>query len=120
MRPVNATAFKNLLRDLDGIQEVGLPSFCMGLTPNSCVRNGPGTAGLPITLGGVSVDAGDIVVGDRDGVVIIPQSRSTEIIEKLTAVRAAEAELEVQIRNGLYQIDSVRDLMNSDKTQYID
>ena len=41
-----------LMRDIDGILPVGLPAFCMGITPNSCTRNGPGTAGMPVVMGG--------------------------------------------------------------------
>ena len=45
-----------LARDLAGIVGVGLPVYCAGLTPNSPVRNGPGTVGLPVVLGGVAID----------------------------------------------------------------
>ena len=45
-----------LMRDIDGILPVGLPAFCRGITPNSCTRNGPGTAGMPVVMGGICVD----------------------------------------------------------------
>ena len=64
-----------LVRDLVGILDVDIPVYCAGLTANSPARDGPGTVGLPIVLGGVRVDSGDIVVGDHERVVIVPLCR---------------------------------------------
>jgi len=90
-----------LARDMAGILAVGLPLFCAGLTPNSPVRNGPGTVGLPVVLGGVTVEAGDVIVADNDGVVVIPLARAADVLAQLDAVRAAEAALEAKVKAGL-------------------
>ena len=84
------------------------------------VRNGPGTVGLPVVVGGVSVQAGDIAVGDRDGVVIVPQDRLAQVQESLKEVLAAEDELARKVRLGLKNIEPVQELMNSDRTEYLD
>src|SRR3984957_5963479 len=89
------------VRDLRGLRSVGLPCYAAGLTPNSPARNGPGTVGLPIVVGGVAVSAGDIVLGDEDGVVIVPAARIEETIARLPAVRAAEADLDAKVKAGL-------------------
>lgn len=89
------------VRDIPGIRSVGLPCFCVGVTPNSPAREGPGTMGFPIVVGGVAVAAGDIVIGDQDGVVVVPFDRIDSVIEKLPMVRAAEAELDAQVKGGL-------------------
>ena len=47
-----------LVRDLDDLETVGLPTFAMGVTPNSPQRRGPGSVGLPIVCGGVTVGLG--------------------------------------------------------------
>ena len=74
-----------LVRDLDDLETVGLPIFAMGVTPNSPQRRGPGSVGLPIVCGGVSIATGDIVVGDRDGVVVVPRARIEETLERSRA-----------------------------------
>jgi len=51
-----------VVRDLTGINSVGIPVFARGICPNSPWKNGPGSVGLPIVIGGVTVKAGDIVV----------------------------------------------------------
>ena len=64
-----------LVRDAMGIRHVGLPVFCRGVTPNSPVRNGPGTVGFPVVVGGVQVESGDIIAADSEGVVDLIRDR---------------------------------------------
>ena len=81
-RNLGARAFvtDGAVRDVAGIETVGLPCFAAGVTPNSPARNGPGLVGLPIVAGGVAVAAGDVVIGDADGVVVVPYGRVAEVI----------------------------------------
>ena len=88
------------VRDLPGIRDVGLPCYAAGVTPNSPAKNGPGTAGLPVVVAGVTVGPGDIVVGDEDGVVVVPHARIAEVIERLEVVKAAEAEMLARVQGG--------------------
>src|SRR5262249_52510056 len=53
---VAAIVVDGMARDLDGILAAGLAVFARGITPNSCVKNGPGNVGLPIVAGGVAID----------------------------------------------------------------
>jgi len=89
-----------LARDKAGIVATGLPMFCRGIQPNSPAMNGPGVVGAPVTLGDVHVNPGDIVVGDADGVVIVPRDRAEQVLERLAAIRAAEARAEAAVRDG--------------------
>jgi 4-hydroxy-4-methyl-2-oxoglutarate aldolase len=108
-----------LVRDLVGILAVGLPVYCAGVTANSPARNGPGTVGLPVVMGGVSVASGDIVVGDRDGVVIVPLDQAEAVLAKLTDVRAAEASLEAKVKGGLEVPDFISAIMDSSRVEEI-
>jgi 4-hydroxy-4-methyl-2-oxoglutarate aldolase len=90
-----------LVRDTPGIRAVGLPCFAAGVTPSSPAKTGPGSVGLPVVVGGVAVEAGDIVVGDEDGVVVVPHALIDATIARLTGVRAAEAALEAEVKAGL-------------------
>lgn len=113
MKNNGAAAFvtDGLVRDTPGIIGVGIPCFAAGVTPNSPAKTGPGTVGLPIVLGGVAVDAGDIVVGDRDGVVIVPRIRIAETLEHLEQVRKLEAGLEAKVKAGLKKADIVDSIL---------
>jgi 4-hydroxy-4-methyl-2-oxoglutarate aldolase len=103
-RGVAALVTDGLVRDLDDLETVGVPTFAMGVTPNSPQRRGPGSVGLPIVCGGVAVGAGDIVVGDRDGVVVVPRARIEETLKSLDRVKAAEAATLKRVRAGLKEL----------------
>jgi len=104
-----------LVRDLAGILSVGLPTYCAGVTPNSPARNGPGTVGHPIVVGGVAVASGDIIIGDLDGIVVVPQAQAAAVLAKLADVRAAEAALEAKVKAGLQVPDFVQAILDSDR-----
>ena len=93
-----------LVRDLDDLETVGLPIFAMGVTPNSPQRRGPGSVGLPIVCGGVTVASGDVVVGDRDGVVVVPRGRIDETLKNLERVKTIEAATLERVRGGLKEL----------------
>ena len=117
---VAAIVTDGMARDRDGIVPVGLPVFARGITPNSCVRSGPGKVGFPIVCGGVAVQAGDIVLGDRDGVVVIPQAELATVVARLDDIRRMEEETQAKIRAGMAHLDSIAQLLESDKTLYVD
>ncbi|MCP5266335.1 MAG: RraA family protein [Burkholderiaceae bacterium] len=93
------------VRDTRGIRGVGLPCFASGVSPNSPARNGPGTVGEPIVVGGVTVCTGDLIVADEDGVVVIPRAQIGSAAKRLDIVRRNEAALEARVKAGLRQFD---------------
>ena len=103
MRNKGVAAFvtDGMARDRAGIIATGLPLFARGVTPNSPALNGPGTVGGTVVLGGVHVSPGDIIVGDADGVVVVPQARAADVLESLKRIRTAEAAMEQQVKEGL-------------------
>lgn len=117
---VAAIVIDGMARDSYGIVPVGLPVFSRGITPNSCVRSGPGRVGLPIVCGGMAIQAGDIVLGDRDGVVVIPQGSATEVAAQLDDIRRLEEETQKKIRAGMGHLPAIEDLLKSDRVAYVD
>lgn len=71
-----------VVRDVKGIKELRFPVFCKGTTVAASGKAGVGELNVPISCGGVSVNPGDIIVGDADGVVVIPKVREDEILKK--------------------------------------
>jgi 4-hydroxy-4-methyl-2-oxoglutarate aldolase len=117
---VAAIVVDGMARDSTGIVPVGLPVFARGITPNSCVRSGPGRIGLAVVCGGVAVEAGDVVLGDRDGVVVIPQGQLEAVVAALDEIRRMEEETQAKIRAGMTHLPSVEALLASDKVAYVD
>lgn len=119
-RGIAALITDGMARDAAGIVNAGLPVFARGVTPNSCVRNGPGRIGLPIVCGGVAVESGDVIAGDEDGVVVVPRALVENVTRRLADVIRAENALQARIAKGLGVLDSVAELMASDRVRYLD
>jgi len=85
------------VRDGAIIEKLGVPVFARGLTPAGPFKNGPGTIGEPVALGGVVVNPGDIVVADDDGVIVIPPHRADEALTAVEAIVAREADLDAEV-----------------------
>lgn len=122
MRNCGASGFvtDGPMRDYAGIVKVGLPVWCAGLTPASPHMSGPGSVGTPIQIGGQQVETGDMIVADRDGVVVVPFERLDEVIANLERVRAAERAQDEKIAAGMRCPDWVGDLLASDKVSVTD
>ncbi|MCX5600304.1 RraA family protein [Streptomyces phaeochromogenes] len=85
------------VRDGAIVEKLGVPVFARGLTPAGPFKNGPGTIGEPVALGGVVVNPGDIVVADDDGVIVIPPHRAEEALTAVEAIVAREADLDAEV-----------------------
>jgi 4-hydroxy-4-methyl-2-oxoglutarate aldolase len=109
-----------MARDSEGLIGVGVPLFSRGITPNSCVKSGPGRVGLPIVAGGVAIESGDVLVGDRDGVVVVPQRLLDHVIVRVEAIREAEKKVVAAVAAGLTQMESMAALLKSDRVRYVD
>ena len=114
-RGIRGLVTDGLVRDIAGVLAVGLPVYCAGITANSPVRNGPGTVGLPVVLGGVTVASGDLVIGDNDGIVIVPRDQIGIALRKLPDIRTAEAALEAKVKGGLEVPDFIQAILDSDR-----
>lgn len=88
------------VRDADDIEAMEFPVFSRGLCISGTSSIEGGTMNEPIVIGDVIVHPGDIIVGDRDGVVLVPQSRIEEAIEGATAREAREESIREQLRQG--------------------
>lgn len=109
-----------VVRDAAGIREVGLPVFARGLNPNSPFKDGPGEINLPVSCGGVAVHPGDVVVGDEDGVVVVPQADVRTVLDALPKIRAKEARMAQDIAAGRLIPEWVREALAAKGCQIIE
>jgi 4-hydroxy-4-methyl-2-oxoglutarate aldolase len=115
-----AIVIDGVARDTPGIRAVGLPFFCRGITPNSCAASGPGTVGEPVVVGGVTVNPGDVVVGDCDGVVIVPQAQAEAVLARLDQVKVAEATMDAKVAEGLGVSARISELIEEGRVRFLD
>lgn len=85
------------VRDISVIEKLNFPVFAKGITPKGPYKDGPGEINFPISCGGVKISPGDILVGDADGIVVIPHRDLKFILEKVKE----KAKTEYKIIQGL-------------------
>jgi 4-hydroxy-4-methyl-2-oxoglutarate aldolase len=80
-RQVGGLAIDGCVRDSAEIIEMGFPIFCRGTCMRGTVKKTLGSVNHPVLFGDVVVNPGDLVLGDDDGMVIIPQSKMQAVLE---------------------------------------
>jgi len=93
------------VRDSAAIEQEQFPVFCRGRAIKGTSKVGLGRVGIPITVGGQTVAPGDIVVGDRDGVVVVPSARAAQLLDAALARDRNEQEMLAEIDRGTLTID---------------
>jgi 4-hydroxy-4-methyl-2-oxoglutarate aldolase len=89
-------------RDVDFILKLGFPVFCRFFTPADIVARWiPTSFGAPITIGACTIHSGDYVLGDRDGVVIVPRDMAEAAIAKTEIVMQTENRVRSAILEGM-------------------
>ena len=108
------------MRDLTGLNEVGLPAWCTGLNPDSPYSTGPGKIGLPIQIGGQRVETGDMVIADENGVVIVPFDQIDTVVLRLQSVTEAETALDAEVADGLKIPPAIAELLDGPDVDWVD
>jgi regulator of RNase E activity RraA len=101
-RGIAGTIVNGVCRDTIEADETGYPLYARG----RFMRTGKDrvqmqAAGVPISVGGVRVEPGDIVVADQDGVVVVPAARAAEVFERALRLREAEQRIEEATASGV-------------------
>jgi 4-hydroxy-4-methyl-2-oxoglutarate aldolase len=94
-----------VFRDAAEIEGLGFPVFSRNNSILGTRKDFRGVLGRPVTVGGVTVHIGDLVVGDVDGVVTLPASDTERILDRAGARVAHENELMKQLREGRSTLD---------------
>lgn len=101
-RGIAGFVLNGAIRDADAFMETNLPSYAVGVTHRGPYKNGPGEINCPITIGGMVIMPGDLIVGDADGVVVVPIDDVAEVHERTVAKHAAETKQMQSIRAGTH------------------
>jgi 4-hydroxy-4-methyl-2-oxoglutarate aldolase len=89
------------VRDKEGAIELGLPIFAKGFMQRGPAKKNPGEINYPIVCGGIAVNPGDLIVGDADGVTVVPKDKIEEVLIKAEKKLAYEIERRASI--SLYE-----------------
>lgn len=88
------------IRDVAEIRDMGIPCFTRAVTPAGPNFSQIGDVGGPISCGGVQVKTGDLVIGDDDGITVVPKARMAEVLATCQETLKAEDEWDRRINAG--------------------
>ncbi len=100
MRGIVAAVFNCTTRDSTDIARLDFQIFSRGFHPEATAKTEPGETGVSVTIGRAQVAPGDIVVGDDDGVVVIPAGIASEVLERVADVARREEQIRARIVAG--------------------
>jgi regulator of RNase E activity RraA len=104
-RGVAGVVVDGAVRDVDTIRELGLPVFARHVTPCVGSNRTVGSTGNPIVCGGVIVRTGDLIIADDDGVVVVPEERIEEVLQRIAAIVEKEKGIAEKVRSGAHIAD---------------
>lgn len=100
-RGIAGVVVDGLIRDLPAILALGdFPVFARGVTPIGPLHRGPGEVNFPISAGGIVVHPGDVIVGDLNGVVVVPRDIAPDLLARLRARASTEADYVAAVARG--------------------
>ena len=90
MKKLGGFVIEGTVRDMDAYADAGFAVYARGIQPNGPYKNGPGEINVPVAIGGQAVMPGDILVGDADGIVVIPAADAEAVCAAGEATLAKE------------------------------
>lgn len=106
-RGIQGVIIDGAIRDASVAKRFRYPIFCSGVVPTGPHKGWGDSINVPIQCGGVPVCPGDLIVGDEDGVVVVPKGDVTEILKKSRKIIETEKEWKKRIDEGKTTLEAI-------------
>lgn len=102
------TILEGNLRDVEGLRDIGFPVFYSDFSPlNAIGRWEMVDTQIDVTIGDVTVSPGDLVFGEYEGIVVVPQEHAESVLLKAEEITAAEGKVREEVSSGVAPLDSL-------------
>ena len=101
------------VRDVAALAGLRLPVFSRSVCAGGCDKDGPGEINVPISCGNTVVMPGDILVGDADGVAIVPREEAEEVLKLVQGLKERETRRIAEIRSGKVFKSEINDTLRA-------
>jgi 4-hydroxy-4-methyl-2-oxoglutarate aldolase len=99
-RDVAGTILDGAARDQEELQKLNYPVYARSVTPRGVFKAMKGEINVPISCGNLTVHPGDLVLGDSDGIVVVPRDRLSETLEEARQILRKEEQIQAEIERG--------------------
>ena len=100
-RALGGVIVDGAVRDVSALTALGLPVFSRAVSPGACDKDGPGEINVPISCGDTVVMPGDVVLGDADGVAVVPREHVRTVLDAVASLTAREQARIAEIQRGV-------------------
>ena len=108
------------IRDVGAIRNDRFPVYARGVTNRGPYKDGPGEINVPISIDGMVVNPGDIIVGDEDGLVVVPYENAEEILKLAQTQQKQEVEIIRSIESGDVDRKWVDEILKKKGCEFVD
>ena len=105
LRGIAGLVTDGAVRDVDAIARLNFPVFARGVSIKGTTKRLQGELNQPISIGGVTVHPGDIVVGGTDGVVVVPATELETVLARAEKIKNAEEDMLRKLEQGASTLD---------------
>jgi regulator of RNase E activity RraA len=121
-RHIAGLVLDGLIRDVEEMRRKKFPVYCKGVTPAGPHKGWADNVNIPIQCGGMPVSPGDLIVGDDDGVVAVPQGMLADVYSEARKRIRKEKNWVLAINGGKSSLDAVglRKNLESFEIEYVD
>lgn len=108
------------IRDIEELKEWDFPIYATGTNPAGPYKEGPGEVNVPISCGEISVEPGDVILADEDGIIVIPRRDAEQVLEDAKKVQVNDAKKVQASKTGSANRQWVTDLLEKKNFEFID
>jgi regulator of RNase E activity RraA len=119
-KKVGGVVLDGPIRDYKELSEMDFYLYATGSTPGGPFKEGPGEVNVPISIGNVAIMPGDIILGDADGVIVIPQKYAKEVLEASIEYAKTDAAKVEAAKNGTANRNWVDETLKKKNVEIID
>ena len=108
------------IRDIDAVRKMEMPIYATGTNPAGPYKEGPGEINVPISCGGISINPGDIIVMDEDGVIVIPLQEAESVLKNARAFQEKDEAKLLAAQEGRAKREWVDALIEKKEVEILD
>lgn len=108
------------IRDIDAVRKMEMPIYATGTNPAGPYKEGPGEINVPISCGGISINPGDIIVMDEDGVIVIPLQEAETVLKNARAFQEKDEAKLLAAQEGRAKREWVDELIEKKGVEILD